>query len=42
MHELGIEARELLAEPFELEGQAGGIVIAVKRGAASGSPTVTR
>ena len=32
MHELGIEARELLAEPFELEGQGGGIVIAVRAG----------
>jgi len=32
LHELGIEARAVLAEPFQMDGQGGGIVIAVKTG----------
>ena len=31
LHELGIEARALLVEPFNMEGQGGGLVIALRR-----------
>jgi signal transduction histidine kinase len=30
MHELGIEARAVLAEPFQMEGQGGGVVVAAR------------
>jgi signal transduction histidine kinase len=30
LHELGIDARAVLAEPFQLEGQGGGVVVAIR------------
>ncbi len=38
MHELGIEARALLVEPFSMEGQGGGLVIALRRDAGFRGP----
>jgi signal transduction histidine kinase len=38
LHELGIEARALLVEPFNLEGQGGGLVIALRRDAGFRGP----
>ena len=32
LHELGIEARAVLAEPFQMEGQGGGVVVALRLG----------
>jgi signal transduction histidine kinase len=32
LHELGIEARAVLAEPFQMEGQGGGVVVALRVG----------
>ena len=32
LHELGIEARAVLAEPLQMEGQGGGVVIALRPG----------
>src|ERR1700679_2530349 len=32
LHELGLEARSVLVEPFSLEGQGGGLVIAAREG----------
>ena len=31
LHELGLEARSVLAEPFSMEGQGGGLAIALRR-----------
>ncbi|MCW3032773.1 MAG: hypothetical protein QOK19_1091 [Solirubrobacteraceae bacterium] len=31
LHELGLEARSVLVEPFQMEGQAGGLAIALRR-----------
>ncbi|HEY2282368.1 MAG TPA: sensor histidine kinase [Solirubrobacteraceae bacterium] len=38
LHELGIEARALLVEPFNMEGQGGGLVIALRRDAGFRGP----
>jgi signal transduction histidine kinase len=38
LHELGIEARALLVEPFSMEGQGGGLVIALRRDAGFRGP----
>src|ERR1700753_1178646 len=31
LHELGVEARAVLVEPFQMEGQGGGLAIAMRR-----------
>jgi signal transduction histidine kinase len=38
LHELGIEARALLIEPFSMEGQGGGLVIALRKDAGFRAP----
>lgn len=38
LHELGLEARAVLVEPFSLEGQGGGMVIAVREDAGFRGP----
>lgn len=38
LHELGIEARALLVEPLSMEGQGGGLVIALRRDAGFRNP----
>lgn len=38
LHELGVEARALLVEPFNMEGQGGGLVIALRRDAGFRGP----
>jgi signal transduction histidine kinase len=38
LHELGIEARALLIEPFSMEGQGGGLVIALRKDAGFRGP----
>ncbi|HEY2535565.1 MAG TPA: sensor histidine kinase [Solirubrobacteraceae bacterium] len=38
LHELGVEARALLVEPFNMEGQGGGLVIALRKDAGFRGP----
>src|SRR5690242_350753 len=38
LHELGIEARALLVEPLSMEGQGGGLVIALRKDAGFKGP----
>jgi signal transduction histidine kinase len=38
LHELGVEARAVLVEPFSMEGQGGGMVIALRRDAGFRGP----
>ena len=38
LHELGVEARGVLVEPFALEGQGGGMVIALRAGSSFRGP----
>jgi signal transduction histidine kinase len=38
LHELGVEARAVLVEPFSMEGQGGGLVVALRRDAGFRGP----